>query len=103
MRLHVNTKCCTYTYAYKDSTSTFSPTAMSLCYILTDIDAWAIGISLAVVFAAVLIIVALVVGWRGCIVYKTKQKKKEESWKKQVQGTVIRPNPSYIEEDSSSD
>ena len=68
---------------------------------LTDIYAWAIGISLAVLFVAVFSVLALVVGWRGCVAYKTKQEKKEKEWHKQVQSTPIRPNPAYIEDDSS--
>ena len=62
----------------------------------TVMDAWAIGISLAVFLALLFLIVGLLVGWSGWVAYKRKKEKKEQSWKKEVQGTVIRPNPSYV-------
>lgn len=74
---------------------------MHVIVLPTVVDAWAIGISLAVFLALVLLIVGLVVGWRGWVAYKRKKEKKEQNWKKEVQETVIRPNPSYAEEDSS--
>ena len=69
---------------------------MHVTMLATVIDAWAIGISLAVFLALVLLVVALLVGWRGWVAYKKKKEKKEQNWKKEVQGTVIRPNPSYV-------